>query len=65
VRYLVGHAGIAASRMSACGFAGERPLYPPSDPRAPALNRRVEIVVLSTLPPRSGRCCRPPPPRPS
>jgi chemotaxis protein MotB len=51
VRYLVGRAGIAEARLSAVGFADQRPLYPPSDPRAPTLNRRVEIVVLSTLPP--------------
>jgi chemotaxis protein MotB len=51
VRYLIGHEGLAAARMSAAGFAGERPLYPPSDPRAVGLNRRVEVVVLSTLPP--------------
>jgi chemotaxis protein MotB len=51
VRYLVGHAGVAENRLSAAGFADTRPLYPPSDPRAPTLNRRVEIVVLSTLSP--------------
>jgi chemotaxis protein MotB len=51
VRYLGGRLGLAGSRLSAAGFAGERPLYPPSDPRAVTLNRRVEIVVLSTLPP--------------
>lgn len=51
VRYLINHGHLTADRMSAVGFAGERPLYPPSDPRAPTLNRRVDIVVLSTLPP--------------
>ncbi|NJC71785.1 flagellar motor protein MotB [Planosporangium thailandense] len=51
VRYLINHGHLSADRMSAAGFAGERPLYPPSDPRAPTLNRRVDIVVLSTLPP--------------
>ncbi|HVQ93273.1 MAG TPA: flagellar motor protein MotB [Mycobacteriales bacterium] len=49
VRYLVGSSGLAASRLTAAGFAGERPLYRPSDPRAPVLNRRVEIVVASAL----------------
>jgi chemotaxis protein MotB len=49
VRYLNGH-GIAIDRLSAAGFAGTRPLLPPSDPRAPTMNRRVDIVVLSTLP---------------
>ena len=50
VRYLIGH-GMAADRMSAAGFAGTRPLIPPSDPRSVTMNRRVDIVVLSTLPP--------------
>lgn len=49
VRYLNAH-GIAIDRLSAAGFAGTRPLLPPSDPRAPTMNRRVDIVVLSTLP---------------
>ena len=51
VRYLSSHAGIAEKRMSAVGFSDERPLYPASDPRSVTLNRRVEIVVLSTLAP--------------
>jgi chemotaxis protein MotB len=51
VRYLIANQGVAASRLSAVGFAGEHPLYPPTDPRAPILNRRVEIVVLTRLPP--------------
>jgi chemotaxis protein MotB len=50
VRYLVDHEGLAANRLMAAGFAGEKPLYPPRDPRAVTLNRRVEVVVLSTLP---------------
>jgi chemotaxis protein MotB len=49
VRFLVSD-GLPASRMSAAGYAGERPLYPPSDPRAVTLNRRVEVIVLSALP---------------
>jgi chemotaxis protein MotB len=51
VRYLIGNGGLPPARLSAAGFAGERPLYPPADPRAPTLNRRVEIIVLSALPP--------------
>lgn len=51
VRYLIDHGHLTADRLSAAGFAGQRPLYPPTDPRAPELNRRVEIIVLSTLPP--------------
>jgi len=49
VRYLVG-GGLPEKRMSAVGYADTRPLYPPSDPRAVTRNRRVEIVVLSSLP---------------
>jgi chemotaxis protein MotB len=50
VRYLITRSGVPADRLTAAGFAGERPLYPVSDPRAVTLNRRVEIVVLSGLP---------------
>jgi chemotaxis protein MotB len=49
VRYLSGH-GIAKSRMSAVGFSDTKPLIDPSDPRSITMNRRVDIVVLTTLP---------------
>jgi chemotaxis protein MotB len=49
VRYMISSFGFAQSRLSAVGFSDQRPLYPPSDPRASTLNRRVEIVVLSKL----------------
>jgi chemotaxis protein MotB len=49
VRFLIARDGVAAARMSAAGFAGEKPLYKPTDPRAATLNRRVEIIVLSGL----------------
>jgi chemotaxis protein MotB len=49
VRYLISNGHLPAARLSATGYAGERPLYPPSDPRATTLNRRVEIIVLSQL----------------
>jgi chemotaxis protein MotB len=49
VRYLIGK-GIAPKRLTAAGFASNRPLYPPSSPLAVTRNRRVEIVVLSALP---------------
>jgi chemotaxis protein MotB len=52
VRYLSDRLGVPPNRLSAAGYAGERPLYPPRDPRAVTLNRRVEIVVLSALPPQ-------------
>ena len=41
------------TRLSAAGYADTRPLYPPNDPRSVTLNRRVEVVVLSTLPARA------------
>ncbi|MGH3494944.1 MAG: flagellar motor protein MotB, partial [Sciscionella sp.] len=42
--------GVSASRLSAVGYSDQRPLYPPSDPRSITRNRRVDIVVLSSLP---------------
>jgi chemotaxis protein MotB len=51
VRYLIGYLGIPETRLSAAGFADTRPLYPVSDARATTMNRRVEVVVLSSLPP--------------
>ncbi|WP_433298523.1 flagellar motor protein MotB [Actinoplanes sp. CA-030573] len=50
VRYLVGH-GLAKSRMSAVGFSDTHPLIDPSDPRSITMNRRVDVVVLTTLSP--------------
>jgi chemotaxis protein MotB len=49
VRFLIEHEGIAAKRMSATGNADQRPLLPPNDPRAVTQNRRVEIIIQSTL----------------
>ncbi|HEY0000043.1 MAG TPA: flagellar motor protein MotB [Actinoplanes sp.] len=49
VRYLSAH-GIAKNRMSAVGFSDTKPLIDPADPRAVTMNRRVDIVVLTTLP---------------
>jgi chemotaxis protein MotB len=49
VRYLVEHRGVAGKRLEAAGFADKHPLLPASDPRSTELNRRVDIVVLSTL----------------
>jgi chemotaxis protein MotB len=34
--------------MSATGYSSTRPMVPESDPGAITLNRRVDIVVLST-----------------
>jgi chemotaxis protein MotB len=49
VRYLTGH-GIAKNRLSAVGLSDTHPLIDPSDPRSITMNRRVDIVVLTTLP---------------
>ena len=48
VRYLVGH-GLAKDRMSAVGFSDTKPLISPTDPRSITMNRRVDVVVLTTL----------------
>ncbi|UWP87198.1 flagellar motor protein MotB [Dactylosporangium fulvum] len=50
LRLLHTDAGIPETRLMAAGFADTKPLYPATDPRAAALNRRVEIIVLSNLP---------------
>jgi chemotaxis protein MotB len=49
VRYLSGR-GVAKNRMSAVGFSDTKPLIDPKDPRSITMNRRVDIVVLTTLP---------------
>ena len=51
VRHLIAHSGIAPVRLSATGYADQRPLLPGTGPEANRVNRRVEIVVASTLPP--------------
>jgi len=53
VRYLESH-GVVNRQLSAVGFSDQKPLVPPSDPRSVTRNRRVEIVVLSTLPSLAG-----------
>jgi chemotaxis protein MotB len=50
VRRLHTTTGIAETRLQAVGFADTKPLYPTTDPNAETLNRRVEVIVLSTLP---------------
>jgi chemotaxis protein MotB len=49
VRYLIDHCDVAAHRLSATGNADQRPLLPPSNPQAAVKNRRVEIIVESSL----------------
>ena len=41
---------MAKSRMSAVGFSDTKPLIDPADPRSVTMNRRVDVVVLTTLP---------------
>jgi chemotaxis protein MotB len=50
VRFFADNRYIAPKRLTATGYGSQRPLYPPSDPRAIKLNRRVDIIVLSSLP---------------
>jgi chemotaxis protein MotB len=47
VRYLAKD-GVPEKRMSADGYSSTEPLVPESDPTAITVNRRVDIVVLST-----------------
>ncbi len=51
VRHLVDRDGVPARRLGAIGYADQRPLVPGTSERANRLNRRVEIILLSTLPP--------------
>jgi chemotaxis protein MotB len=50
VRYFADSHFINSGRMMATGFGSQRPLYPITDPRAIKLNRRVDIIVQSSLP---------------
>jgi chemotaxis protein MotB len=47
VRYLIKQ-GMPAARLSATGYADTQPLVPNTDPSAVSVNRRVDIVVLSS-----------------
>jgi chemotaxis protein MotB len=40
--------GVPEPRMYAAGYGSTKPLVPESDPTAVTVNRRVDIVVLST-----------------
>jgi chemotaxis protein MotB len=51
LRYLVATNGIAASRMSAVGYADTRPVAANDTAAHRSLNRRVDIVVLSMVAP--------------
>jgi chemotaxis protein MotB len=47
LRHLVGD-GVPETRISAAGYSSTQPLVPYTDPTAMTVNRRVDIVVLST-----------------
>jgi chemotaxis protein MotB len=51
VRRLISVERIAANRLSATGWADQRPLLKGTSAEANRVNRRVEIVVATTLPP--------------
>ena len=53
LRYLISAHGIAATRLSAAGYADTRPLVPDDTPAHQAENRRVEVVVEAATPPSS------------
>lgn len=50
LRYLNEHGGVPASRMTAVAYGHERPLRDPALPGAAALNKRVDLIVVSTAP---------------
>ncbi len=47
LRYLDERKGVPSRHMSAVAYGHEQPLVDPSEPRSQALNKRVDIVVLS------------------
>lgn len=47
VRYLIEEEGISPKRLSASGYAEYRPIAPNDSPHGRALNRRIEITILS------------------
>jgi chemotaxis protein MotB len=55
LRYLDEHGRVPASRMTAVAYGHERPLRDPSLPGAAELNKRVDLVVVSTADERSRR----------
>ncbi len=50
LRHLNERNGIPAERMTASAFGHEKPLVDPAKPGSQRVNKRVDIVVLSTLP---------------
>lgn len=52
VRHLIDVDRISAKRLSSTGYADQRPLIPGTGAKANRVNRRVELVVVSTLAPQ-------------
>lgn len=52
LRYLAGD-GVPEDRLSATGYSSTKPLVPVEDPTAISVNRRVDVVVLSTASPEA------------
>lgn len=50
LRHMVAVGRLSEARMTATGYADQRPLVAKSRPSAITLNRRVDLVVLSTAP---------------
>ena len=50
LRHFVEHNGLAAARVEATGFGDARPLSDGTDEHSLAMNRRVDVVVLSGAP---------------
>src|SRR3954447_12362373 len=48
LRHLSEVDGVAEDRMSAAGYGSTRPLVPDSDPDHVTVNRRVDVILLST-----------------
>jgi chemotaxis protein MotB len=49
LRYLDERRGLPSERLAAVGFGKIKPLVDPSEPHSQELNKRVDIVVLSSL----------------
>ena len=54
LRYFVEQKGFPANKISAAGYADQRPLFPNDSDENQARNRRVEIVVLTQADPAQG-----------
>jgi chemotaxis protein MotB len=48
LRHLAEVDGVAEDRMSAAGYGSTRPLVPDTDPSYVTVNRRVDVILLST-----------------